>query len=205
MNQLDLIILVVYTITVVLVLQRAIASMNKMSTIAFNKDSLQEALKGCNLSGRLGISFALPGRYPLAEQPKALTVVIANKLERAVFVDWDRSTFTDARGRSRRVIRLSPYKDSEMSISSQVFSPIPPGQVIQETITAEDALVKDGSGLKPKKPLVSVKKLEEGETIGFSLWLVLRLQETEELDDRTCILPCEFIVQRCPWTDSLPF
>ena len=45
----------------------------------------------------------------------------------------------------------------------------------------------------------------EDESVDFSLWLVVHLQETDTLDDRTCVLPCEFTVRRCPWTDSLPF
>lgn len=204
MNQLDLIILVVYTLTVILVLRRAIDSVDQVTAIAFDKGALQQSLKERKLAGKLGVSFALPGRYPLGSQPKQLTVIISNKLERAVYVDWDRSTFTDLEGRSRRVIRVSPYKGVEAD-APQVLSPIPPGRSIQETITAEDTLVRDGNGLQVKKPLINLKKLDEGESVDFSLWLVLHLEETETLDDRTCILPCGFTVRRCPWTDSLPF
>ncbi len=204
MNQIDLIILVVYTITVILVLKRAIESVDQVTAIAFNKAALQEALKERKLAGKLGVSFALPGRYPLGSQPKELAVIIANKLERAIYIDWDRSTFTDLKGRSRRVIRLSSNKGAQIN-APQVLSPIPPGRTLEEKITAEDTLVRDGDGVKVKKPLINIKRLAEEESVNFSLWLVVHLQETDEFDDRTCVLPCEFTVRRCPWTDSLPF
>jgi len=207
MNQLDLIILVAYIITVVLVLRQAIASVNKMTELEFSDEGLQGALKRYELSEQLDISFKLPDPYPMGEQPKAMLLIVTNHLERAVFIDWDRSTFTDTKGRSRRVIRLVPYKGSE-AISAQVYSPIPPGKTIQEAITAEDSLEYDGDALKAQKPIVDIEKPEkfaEGDTVGFSLWLVIHMQETEDLDDWTCILPCDFIVRRCLWTDSLPF
>ncbi|MEO0409485.1 MAG: hypothetical protein AAF289_19250 [Cyanobacteria bacterium P01_A01_bin.135] len=204
MNQLDILILVIYTITVILVLKKAIASVDQVTTIDIDTSDMQAMLEENDLADKLKVGFALPNRTPLGKQPTTITVVIANQLDRAVFVDWDRSTFNDTKGRSRRVIRLSPYRGAE-TISSQVFSPIPPGQTLQEKITAEDTLVRDGDSIKAQKPLVAIKKLDVNESITFSLWLVIRLAETDTKDDRIHILPSEFKVTRCPWTDSLPF
>ena len=67
------------------------------------------------------------------------------------------------------------------------------------------ARVRDGDTVAPQKPLVGIKKLSVGESITFSLWLAIYLSETDDADDRRYILPCDFKVTRCPWTDSLPF
>ncbi|MGF1513569.1 MAG: hypothetical protein ACFB5Z_07740 [Elainellaceae cyanobacterium] len=215
MNQLDLIILVAYTIIVILVLQRAIHSVDNRMNILLNKDVLQQSLEERRLAGKLDIAFKPPSDgYPIESPPQELSLAITNSSERPIYVDWDRSSFTAfdwdkkasryREGRARRIVRFSPYKGLE-SVTRQVLSPIPPNSTLKEDITAEDTLVRDGDGLKLDSSLFKIEKLDEGESLDFWLYLVVYLQETETEDDRTCVLPCKFTVLRRPWVDSLPF
>ncbi len=227
MSQLDLLILVVYTITVMIVMVRAIESLDKKTQVDFNDTRLQERLKQYELDGKLKIKFKFEDRYSINEQPSQLAITIENKSDDAVYVDWDRSTIADLDGRSRRTIRLTPYGSPDLS-KAQVDTVVPPGSSVQETITAESCLAPDELSpeiLKPSKPLLDINDLQkagikskekkelyedfmnEKTTLEFPLWLVFQFGELESLrrGDRLYVVPCDIITRKMPWTDSLPW
>lgn len=213
MSQLDLLILIVYAITTFYVLSRAIESLDAKIKVDFNQARLNATLEKYDLAGKINIKVPIKNRYGLTDHPKALSLTIVNKSsEDTLYIDWDRSSITDIGGRSRRVIRLTPYKSPDLS-HPQVFSVVPPGQSISETVTAEDVLKPDpdnDGALVPAKPLLQIPGgalSGPNDTIRYALWLVCQISEQGSADrgDRLYILPCEFIARKMPWTDSLPW
>lgn len=227
MSQLDLLILVVYTITVIIVMIRAIESLDQKTKVDFNDTRFQERLKQYELDGKLKVKFKFEDRYSINEQPSQLNITIENKSNDAIYVDWDRSTIADLDGRSRRAIRLTPYGSPDLS-KAQVDTVVPPGSRVQEAITAESCLAPDELNpeiLKPSEPLLDInglqkagikskekKKLyedfmDEKRTLTFPLWLVFQFGELESLHrgDRFYVVPCDIVTRKMPWTDSLPW
>jgi hypothetical protein len=220
MSQLDLFILVVYTITVIIVVTRAIDSLDKKTTISFDDSSFKAKLEQYELADKLAIKFAFEKRYALMDHPSKLSLTIENKSEDVIYVDWDRSSIADMGGRSRRVIRLTPYNSPDLS-NSQVYTVIPPGSSVQESITAEGCLTADAENpdvLHPTVPLMSMagvqknKKLfgaflQEEAVLSYRVWLVVQMGESERVQrgDRLYVFPCDIVTEKVPWTDSLPW
>jgi hypothetical protein len=227
MSQLDLLILVVYTITVIIVMIRAIESLDQKTKVDFNDTRFQERLKQYELDSKLKVKFKFEDRYSINEQPSKLAITIENKSNDAIYVDWDRSTIADLEGRSRRAIRLTPYGSPDLS-KAQVDTVVPPGSRVQETITAESCLAPDELNpeiLNPSKPLLDINALQkagikskekkklyedfmdEKITLTFPLWLVFQFGELESSHrgDRLYVVPCDIVTRKMPWTDSLPW
>ncbi|MEL6223159.1 MAG: hypothetical protein AAFR31_11020 [Cyanobacteria bacterium J06627_8] len=220
MSQLDLFILVVYTITVIIVVTRAIDSLDKKTTISFDDAPFKEKLEQYGLADKLAVKFAFDKRYALMDHPSKLSLTLENKLEDAVYVDWDRSSIAEPGGRSRRAIRLTPYGSPDLS-KAQVYTVIPPGSSVKETITAEGCLTSDSENpeiLKPTQSLMSMaavqknKKLfgaflAEKAALVYTVWLVVQTGEIESTQrgDRLYVLPCNIVTKKVPWTDSLPW
>lgn len=213
MSPLDLLILVVYTITVILVMARAIESVERKTSIRFNNQQLNERLASHNLKGLFNVSMSFASRYAVGDHPKQLSIGLTNTSSDKIFyVDWDRSWLTDLSSRSRRVIRLIPHTSPDLA-HAQILTVIPPGRSVQETVTAEDTLAPDSSNngvLKPAKPLINVgaiAKLPERAELSYSLWLAVQIGDLDAAQPRAQIylLPCDIVVQKMPWTDSLPW
>lgn len=216
MSQLDLIIIIVYSITIFFVVSRVVESLDAKVKVDFNAARLNAELEKYDLAGKIEISIPLAGRYGLSDHPKQLSVNITNKSEGTLYVDWDRSSITVMGGPSRRVIRLTPYKSPDLS-HAQVYSVVPPGQKLSENVTAEDVLQPNpdnGGALEPAKSLLDLSGLKGdgafmsgAKTPSYALWLVLQMSEPgyASRGDRLYILPCEMVARKMPWTDSLPW
>lgn len=219
-QQLDLIIVAVYLISVAYVLYRAYDSISEyveeQTTITFDKAGLDRQLEERNLKGVVDINFAFGGRYNF-DQPQDLGLTVSNKSkDKTLEVDWDRSSITSD-GRSRRVIRFTPDRRVDLS-QRQVFSTIPPGGVIRERVTAEDLLKlnPEKNFLEPKGPLVTIAALpppmkaaflESKAELKFSMRVAVWIADDvgNEHPNNLQMLTCEFAIKRVPWTEYLPW
>ncbi|MGF1496714.1 MAG: hypothetical protein ACFB8W_07800 [Elainellaceae cyanobacterium] len=160
MSPLDLAILIVYTVVVVSVFLRAIKSFkNKKVTIALNSDRLKESLEQQNLQDQVEVKFKFDKQYAVDALPKTLALSLVNNSSQIIHVDWDSSTIMRPGERSRRVIRLTPYKSPDLS-QAQAVSAVAPNSTLQEQVTAEDALAPSEDNpeiLEPAKPLVELQ------------------------------------------------
>ena len=223
----NLIILMIYILTVYWTFNRMIESIDDIVKVDFQKDAVDNQLKEQNLQETVGISFKT-GTYGLDKVQndlKELSMSIENKSDSiAIYVDWDNSSFVVEHSKqSRRVIRKSPDLTRDLAIP-QVPTIIAPKKTISENVTAEDVFQRDKeSGVyKPASPLINVagvkgnKKLYKDfldgkKNLEFSLQLVLRISEM-----RVGIAPginvppvsivnCPFTIKKLPWTYALPW
>jgi hypothetical protein len=223
----NLIILMIYILTVYWTFNRMIESIDDIVKVDFQKGAIDDQLKEQNLQETVGISFKT-GTYGLdkvQDDLKELSMSIENKSDSiAIYVDWDNSSFVVEHSKqSRRVIRKSPDLTRDLAIP-QVPTIIAPKKTISENVTAEDVFQRDKeSGVyKPASPLINVagvkgnKKLYKDfldgkKNLEFSLQLVLRISEM-----RVGIAPginvppvsivnCPFTIKKLPWTYALPW
>jgi hypothetical protein len=232
MNELDILILAVYLISVAYIISLAIRNLDQQSKVWLNEDELKKDLEKRGLKDKVEISLKFEDRYLFSEQasdskyPQELALSIKNKSDDVLYVDWDRSSISDLGGRSRRVVRLVPYKRLDLSYP-QVFSAVSPGQSLSEKITAEDVLEPNAETtmLEPQKPLINIHGLKDSKDkkeksryedfvdpekltpLSFYLWLVLRMPDPQNpaQGDRVYNIRCEILTQKRPWTDILPF
>jgi hypothetical protein len=226
-QQLDLIIVAVYLVSVVLVMFQAINSVEDQTIISFNKGALTQQLEEQNLKDIVDINVKFDGKYKYDSQPKELAITVENKSKnKAIEVDWDRSAIITG-GRARRMIRFAPDKRIDLS-QRQVFSMVTPGLSLQEKVTAEDLLKVDAttSTYEVSGPIVDIAKMKQGAegkkpgdkartayedfaslktSVRFSMRLVMRIYDLMgEESDRLYSLTCDFEIKKVPWTDFLP-
>lgn len=210
MAGLDLLIIVVYALTLVYVARQALGEMEDWATVQLDRDGLKEELNRADLQGKVNINVGLKPRYgfePIAD----LALSISNSSPAPIYVDWDRSSLTNFQGRSRRVIRVTPSMNLDLS-RPQVFSVIAPGKSLSERVVAEDMLKRTPEGiLQVAAPLVDLgaaRGLPDEGKLEFSLRLLLLLVEQErQVDDdvTTHAVLCRFIVRRIPWNHDIPW
>jgi len=211
MPSLDVVILVVYLFTLIYVAYRAINNMEDRAAVAMDQGALNAQLEEQGLKEAIAIKIPLKGQYGF-EPISDLALTIANLSQVPFYVDWDRSTLTNFAGRSRRVIRVTPTLNLDLS-QPQVFSVVGPGQALSERVVAEDMLkAKAEGGVQIAAPLVDlgpVSALPEGKQLEFALRLVLRrvTDTTPRFDDSlvTHALTCRFMVRRIPWDENFPW
>lgn len=223
----NLIILMIYMLTVYWTFNRMIESIDDIVKVDFQKDAVDNQLKEQNLQDTVGISFKT-GTYGLdkvQDDLKELSMNIENKSDSiAIYVDWDNSSFVVEHSKqSRRVIRKSPDLTRDLAIP-QVPTIIAPKKTISENVTAEDVFQRDKeSGVyKPASPLINVagvkgnKKLYKDfidgkKNLEFSLQLVLRISEMRVgiapgiNVPPVSIINCPFTIKKLPWTYALPW
>lgn len=223
----NLIILMIYMLTVYWTFNRMIESIDDIVKVDFQKDAVDNQLKEQNLQETVGISFKT-GTYGLdkvQDDLKELSMNIENKSDSiAIYVDWDNSSFVVEHSKqSRRVIRKSPDLTRDLAIP-QVPTIIAPKKTISENVTAEDVFQRDKeSGIyKPASPLINVagvkgnKKLYKDfldgkKNLEFSLQLVLRISEMRVgiapgiNVPPVSIINCPFTIKKLPWTYALPW
>mgnify|MGYP003325919626 CR=1 FL=1 len=223
----NLIILMIYMLTVYWTFNRMIESIDDLVKVDFQKGAVDNQLKEQNLQETVGISFKT-GTYGLDKVQndlKELSMSIENKSESiAIYVDWDNSSFVVEHSKqSRRVIRKSPDLTRDLAIP-QVPTIIAPKKTISESVTAEDVFQRDKeSGIyKPASPLINVagvkgnKKLYKDfldgkKNLEFSLQLVLRISEMRVgiapgiNVPPVSIINCPFTIKKLPWTYALPW
>ncbi|MDB9476581.1 hypothetical protein [Dolichospermum circinale] len=223
----NLIILMIYILTVYWTFNRMIESIDDIVKVDFQKGDVDNQLKEQNLQETVGISFKT-GTYGLdkvQDDLKELSMSIENKSDSiAIYVDWDNSSFVVEHSKqSRRVIRKSPDLTRDLAIP-QVPTIIAPKKTISENVTAEDVFQRDKeSGVyKPASPLINVagvkgnKKLYKDfldgkKNLEFSLQLVLRISEMRVgiapgiNVPPVSIINCPFTIKKLPWTYALPW
>lgn len=223
----NLIILMIYILTVYWTFNRMIESIDDIVKVDFQKGAVDNQLKEQNLQETVGISFKT-GTYGLDKVQndlKELSMSIENKSDSiAIYVDWDNSSFVVEHSKqSRRVIRKSPDLTRDLAIP-QVPTIIAPKKTISENVTAEDVFQRDKeSGIyKPASPLINVagvkgnKKLYKDfldgkKNLEFSLQLVLRISEMRVgiapgiNVPPVSIINCPFTIKKLPWTYALPW
>ncbi|GCL41780.1 hypothetical protein H6F39_02340 [Anabaena sp. FACHB-1250] len=223
----NLIILMIYILTVYWTFNRMIESIDDIVKVDFQKGAVDNQLKEQNLQETVGISFKT-GTYGLdkvQDDLKELSMSIENKSDSiAIYVDWDNSSFVVEHSKqSRRVIRKSPDLTRDLAIP-QVPTIIAPKKTISENVTAEDVFQRDKeSGVyKPASPLINVagvkgnKKLYKDfldgkKNLEFSLQLVLRISEMRVgiapgiNVPPVSIINCPFTIKKLPWTYALPW
>ena len=223
----NLIILMIYILTVYWTINSMIASIDDIVKVDFQKGAVDNQLKEQNLQDTVGISFKT-GTYGLDKVQndlKELSMSIENKSDSiAVYIDWDNSSFVVEHSKqSRRVIRKSPDLTRDLAIP-QVPTIIAPKKTISENVTAEDVFQRDKeSGVyKPASPLINVagvkwnKKLYKDfldgkKNLEFSLQLVLRISEIRAgiapgiNVPPVSIINCHFTIKKLPWTYALPW
>lgn len=217
----NLIVLTIYIICVSYVLYGAINSIDRSQvTIRLDQDSLNEQLEEKGLRDWVSIQVPLGKRYEL-EKLNELSLRIENSSPvYMIEVDWNRSSLTDFDGRSRRVIRLTPSMNINLSVP-QVPTVISPTQSLKEKITAEEVLKSEAEAvLKIFAPLFELSRIRNGSAadkkrytefmtrnnpLSFSLSLALGVLAIgdEERRERTHIVSCDFIVQKLPWTEAI--
>ncbi|NEQ97449.1 MAG: hypothetical protein F6K30_12110 [Cyanothece sp. SIO2G6] len=207
----DIFLLVTYALVVYWVLSNAIASLDKFATISLNQAQLDEEIANRDLTGMVQFKFGFANPYSLSSKLKVLAISVANTSDRTVYVNWDRSALTDFKGRSRRVIRLTPDKAPDLN-QAQVWSVIPAGQVLREVITAEDVLKRSTTAdpFETEGVIVSISGAKEDKPLTFYLciWLIVQQQvanNDENKPDFQTLIPCEFLIYKCPWTNALPW
>ncbi|HEY9699814.1 MAG TPA: hypothetical protein V6D10_21325 [Trichocoleus sp.] len=226
MNQTDLIILVVYLISITYVIYQAINSLEERTVIRFDQAALaqfleQEKIADVSLNNFIDISFGIQGRYKFSQQPATLGTIIQNKSRTAtVSIDWDNSSITNHAGRVRRVIRLTPgLQPSDLS-EPQVKSTIPPSRNLQATLVPEDLLKPnaDNTGVVTNGAIVSMAEVEKDKgtyakfrerqtALQFSLRLLFQIINVTDGAKREywCFVPCTFVIEKISQMDYLPW
>ncbi|MDD1422811.1 hypothetical protein MEO40_27675 [Dolichospermum sp. ST_sed1] len=226
----NLIILMIYILTVYWTINRMIESIDDIVKVDFQKGSVDDQLKEQNLQDTVGISFKTNtyGLDKVEDDLKELSMSIENKSESiAIYVDWDNSSFVvEHTQQSRRVIRKSPDLTRDLAIP-QVPTIIAPKKTISENVTAEDVFQRDkDSGIyKPASPLINVAAIKKNDKqkklykdfidgkkdLEFSLQLVLRISEMRVgiapgiNVPPVSIINCPFTIKKLPWTYALPW
>ena len=226
----NLIILMIYILTVYWTFNRMIQSIDDIVKLDFPKDAVDNQLKEQNLQDTVGISFKT-GTYGLdkvQDDLKELSMSIENKSDSiAIYVDWDNSSFVVEHSKqSRRVIRKSPDLTRDLAIP-QVPTIIAPKKTISENATAEDVFQRDKeSGVyKPASPLINIAAIKKDDKkkklykdfidgkkdLEFSLQLLLRISEMRVgiapgiNVPPVSIINCPFTIKKLPWTYALPW
>ncbi|MDX2214447.1 MAG: hypothetical protein SFY66_14240 [Oculatellaceae cyanobacterium bins.114] len=218
-QQLDVIIVAVYLISVAYVLYRAYQSISEyveeQMTISFDKAGLESQLSDRQLKDVIDVNFGFGGRYSF-DQPQEIAIMVVNKSkDKTLEIDWDRCSI-QSDGRSRRVIRFPPDRRVDLS-QRQVFSTIPPGGVIRERVSAEDLLKLNANNvLEPKGPLVTIAALpgpvkaaflESKAELKFSMRVAVWIAEdiSDDRPNNLQMLNCEFAIKRVPLSEYLPW
>lgn len=169
--------------------------------ITVDDAAIEEQLIAQELQGIVEISFRFRGQYPLTPVPNLSLSAVNRSDSQWVYLHWADSTLTDFSGRSRRIVRIPPGMTLDL-FQSQVFSAIAPGQVAQETLTAEDTLQRNEAGvLAAVAPLFSANALHSAalRSSRSSLQLVLRVGDPGSQEGRFCLLTCDFAVSKLSW------
>jgi hypothetical protein len=225
-NSYDPIILIIYIAVVAYVLNRMVVNFNDEYKIKFDESLFKEELEKLNLQDVINVGFNFDKQYEF-DKLKQLKIKITNKSKtHAVYVDWDGSTVTDFRGRSRRVTRVVPGNTLDL-FGEQVSSAIAPDTSLSEVITAEDALNRKDSKEAPialqvdvTKTLVNPKDLEPKKVdptrfgkfmkrvveLEFYVDLAIRIiGPTSLANNDRALIRCKLILSKLHWTAALPW
>jgi hypothetical protein len=181
MNELDLVIVVVFLIITTYVVVQAIDSVDKQVKIEVDSQDIEQQLdakqfNGIKLKDVVKINFKFESRYKYSvdnveddKTPRSLALSIeniSNKTDREiyVYVYWDKSTLTDHENESRRVIHLDANRQIRDLVppKKQEASPVSPGMKFSGNLTAEELLKLDEAKtiLEPTTPILNLSKIK---------------------------------------------
>lgn len=212
MPSIDVIIVAVYLFTLVYVGYRAIDNLEDRAALVLDEPALNAQIEEQGLEEAIAVKIPLKKVYGF-EPVANLSLTVANLSDSPIYVDWDRSALTNFKGRSRRVVRLTPSMNLDLS-RPQVFSVISPGTALSETIVAEDMLKAGEDGrLQIVAPLVDlgpVVSLPEDKKLEFAFRLVLQrvAPNTSGYYEENWIthpLTFRFEARRIPWDSLYPW
>ncbi|MGG6296884.1 hypothetical protein ACQ4M4_21015 [Leptolyngbya sp. AN02str] len=210
MAPLDVVIVMVYLFTLIYVGYRAYNNLEDQAAVIFDQASLKAQLQEQGLQNAIAIRIPFRPRYQFETIPD-LSLTVVNSSPYAMYVDWDRCSLTNFSGRSRRVVRITPTMNLDLS-RPQIFSVIAPGKMLTERVVAEDMLRRNADGtLQVAAPLVDLspaRSLPEEAQLEFAFRLVFRVADTNQaLDEETDMYAvlCRFIVKRVPWDAGYPW
>jgi len=212
MPSLDVIIVAVYLFTLIYVGYRAINNLEDQASLVLDQAALDAQIHEQGLEEAIAVKIPLRKIYGF-EPINDLSLTVANLSDSPIYVDWDRSALTDFRGRSRRVVRMTPSMNLDLS-RPQVFSVISPGTALSEKIVAEDMLKAGDDGrLQVVSPLVDlgpIGNLPEDKKLEFALRLVLQRVAPNtsgyyEENWMTHALTFRFVARRVPWDSPYPW
>lgn len=204
MNEQDLLILVIYLLSVTLVYNNALDSLKDLITVEFDAASLQDQITTQDIGNLVSIKVKVNEKTKTLEDFQELVLSIENKSsERLLYVVWDQSVISDFSKQSRRVIRISPGLTRDL-MQPQAYSAIAPGQTLKERITAEDVLQRniDTQTLEINKSLFEDRDLQKAWKSGdarFSLLLTLQSGNPGLILDAPHLLLCQFQIVKTPW------
>ena len=205
----NLLIFSVYLLSVAYIFSKIASDLQEFISLKFDQDFLDEQLKAQNLQDCLGIKFSLRDLYK-PEQVRDLEITIENKsVGKSLYVDWEQSTLTNLSGESRRLIRLVPGMNVDLS-QSQVCGIVAPTQTLTEQVVAEESLRNTDEGtLEVICPLFRSDKLQAAARTGapFTLRLILELADpTVGMRGGSLhALNCNFFVSKTPWRRTIPW
>ena len=205
----NLLIFSVYLLCVAYIFSKISSELQEFVTIEFDQESILSQLEKQNLHECVGVKFKLSDLYK-PNQIKTLPITITNTSEsKSIYVDWEQSTLTNLEGESRRLIRLVPGMNMDLS-QPQVCGIVAPSQNLTEKIVAENSLSRNGEGtLSVTNPLFKPSKLQAAARVGgrFNLRLILELANPAVgmRGGSIHVLNCEFSVARTPWRRTIPW
>ncbi len=208
MTEQDLLILVIYLVSLFFVYSNALDSLKDIITVEFDTAFLQEQIATQELGDLVAIKGEVNEKTKTIEDIKEVTLSIQNKSsERFLYVVWDQSVINDFKKRSRRIIRLSPGITLDL-MQPQAFSAIAPGQTLKEKITAEDVLQrnKDNQVLEISKSLFEDKDLKKAWESGEAKFLVILILQGSNPGvslEVPHLLMCQFKIFRKSWIKAI--
>ncbi len=202
MTEQDLLILVIYILSLVFVYNNAVDSLKGIISVEFDAAFLQEQITTQELGGLVAIKGDVSGKA--ITDVKDVFLSIENKsLENFLYVIWDQCVINDFSKRSRRVIRLYPGTTIDL-MQPQAYSAIAPGQTLRERITAEDVLQrnKDTQALEIGRPLFGGGNFS-GEGAKFLVILVLQASTPGLSLEKPHLLMCQFKIVKTSWIKAV--
>lgn len=202
MTEQDLLILVIYILSLVLVYNNALDSLKDIISVEFDAAFLQEQITTQELGSLVAIKGDVSGKA--IADVKDVSLSIENKSsEQFLYVIWDQCVINDFGKRSRRVIRLSPGTTQDL-MQPQAYSTIAPGQTLKERITAEDVLQrnKDTQALEIARPLFGGGNFS-GEGAKFLVILILQSSNPGVSLEKPHFLMCQFRIVKSSWMKAV--
>lgn len=204
MTEQDLLILVIYLVSLFFVYSNALDSLKDIISVEFDASFLQEQIATQELGDLVAIKGEVSDKTKTIADLQEVSLSIENKSSaRFLYVIWDQSVINDFGKRSRRIIRLSPGITLDL-MQPQAYSAIAPGQTLKEKITAEDILQrnKETQVLELGKPLFADKDLKKAWENGDAKFLVILILQGSNPGlglEAPHLLMCQFKIVKKSW------
>ncbi len=203
----NLLLLTTYLLCIAYVFYQMYDVLSQLISIGLDRDNLEAQLELQDLKDILEINFNFRDVYRSDEFALILLKIRNLSQGCSIYIDWDQNVLTDFQSRSRRVIRIPPGLNLDLS-QTQVFSLIAPGQILSETLTTETTLQRNlDNTLEINKPLFPQKSLKEAafQNKPFTLRLILQISEPAKgiKSGQIHAIDCHLVVKKAAWRQAL--